>query len=115
MTPDEPEFGSKAWSDSVRVGWAQFVANAKVWDADREKLRIMTQHPRPRTTEEFMALPIGPEFGIDHRMIDGVLRRCPVMMPIVAVYHGPEDIVSCGPWVIGRYADGRWFRSRLGG
>ena len=80
---------------------------------------MTTDHPRPRTAEEILALPIGPAFGTEERLIDGVLRRCPVMVPVVAVYHGPTDIISCsddtGMWMLGRYADGRWFRQRMGG
>lgn len=77
---------------------------------------MMEDHPRPRTAEEIMALPVFG-FGMTERVIDGVTYRVPTMPAVQIVFHGPNDIVCCadetGAWMLGRYADGRWFRRRM--
>jgi hypothetical protein len=77
----------------------------------------MDDDARPRTVDEILALPIGPAFGIDERLIDGVVRLVLVVPEVVAVFHGEHDVMMCADatgttWILARYADGRWFRRR---
>jgi hypothetical protein len=92
---------------------------------------------RPRTIEQFAALPVGPEYGvqryeitdIDHKrgFIEVSGARCevcdgvrfidiPIAPEVVSFWSEPTDTLSWinkeGTWGLGRYADGRWFRER---
>lgn len=93
---------------------------------------------RPKTVEEFRALPVGPAFGQQRYEITADDRRngyamigsarydisdtsassitIPVVPEMVAFYSDPTDIVSVtdgeAAWMLGRYADGSWFRRR---
>lgn len=73
---------------------------------------------RPRTPEDMAALPIGPEFGQDERVIDGRTVRVPVMRALAASWANEDAPVGYrdadGLWVLGQYADGQWFRRRAG-
>lgn len=73
--------------------------------------------PRPRTAEAIMALPIGPAFGMREEVIEGRTIRRPIAPDVVAIFHEEHDIISVadgqGIWMLGRYADGRWFRRRV--
>jgi hypothetical protein len=73
--------------------------------------------PKPRTAEEIAALPEGGGFGMEERLIDGVLRRVPVAPDVVVIFHEQNDVISYVDqdgtgWKLGRYADGRWFKQR---
>lgn len=95
---------------------------------------------RPHTAAEMAALPIGPEFGVEEHVytdqdrqngyitvrgkrIDIDVRlskmQIPVARPVVVPPLGEEDdIVSYRDedgvhWMLGRYADGAWFRKRM--
>lgn len=75
-----------------------------------------TPPPRPRTAEEILALPIFG-WGITERVIDGTLYRVRTMPAVMCVFSEPSDIMSVtdheGTWMLGRYADGRWFRRQI--
>jgi hypothetical protein len=49
---------------------------------------------RPLTIEEMSALPIGPEFGSELRVIDGAEMLVPIARPVQPVYFGPDE--RCG-------------------
>lgn len=70
----------------------------------------------PRTIEELSALSVGPAFGTEDRLIDGVMRTCPVMEPVVAFFVDDTTPMSWtdaqGSWILGRYASGQWFKRR---
>lgn len=74
--------------------------------------------PRPKTVAEILALPEGPSFGAEDRVIDGRTVRVPIMRPIAVVPWGSDDdIVHCFDadgvaWKLGIYADGTWFKRR---
>jgi hypothetical protein len=79
----------------------------------------MAKNVRPTTGEEFDALPAGPAIGQDRVEIDGKLVTVPVMPSVVAFYSSDNEIVShCDGdgtnWTLGRYADGSWFKRRVG-
>lgn len=91
---------------------------------------------RPRTDEELRALPEGPAFsqeefevktddggtfamvdGARVKLSDGSRRYCRPVMPDVIAYHSePDDPIAWvddgGAWLLGRYADGSWFKQR---
>jgi hypothetical protein len=72
---------------------------------------------RPRTVDQFFALPEGPGFGREKRCINGFTVLVPVAPEMVAFWSEDEDVISCLDydgirWTLGRYADGSWFRHR---
>jgi hypothetical protein len=73
---------------------------------------------RPRTAAQLRALPIGPAFGMREDVVNGQLERRPIAPACVAVYSEATDPISWvdadGAWMLGRYADGSWFRQRMG-
>jgi hypothetical protein len=73
---------------------------------------------RPKTLEEFAALPVGPVYVRVKSTVDGrdVISIVPPSMK--AIFHGDKDLISyvdsdgqC--WALGRYVDGEWFRRRV--
>lgn len=77
----------------------------------------VSDKPKPRTAEEIAALPIGPAFGVEERVIDGRTVRVPVFHGSVCVYHDEKDPIGyCDSdgvlWLLRCYADGTWFRQR---
>lgn len=68
----------------------------------------------PKTPEEFDALPVGGEFG--QRTENGI--TVPVVPDVMTYYASPDTIVSRidefgGRWILGRYANGTWFKRRM--
>jgi hypothetical protein len=72
---------------------------------------------KPCTVAEIAALPEGGGFGIEERVIDGVLRRVPVAPDLAAIYHDEHDVIGYVDgdgvrWRLGQYRNGQWFRRR---
>lgn len=72
---------------------------------------------RPRSFDEFMALPVGGGFGL---RIEGRVR-IPVAPDVVAFFSEPNDLITVYDrseeedtcWTLGRYRDGTWFRREV--
>ena len=97
------------------------------------------QHQRPRTAEQFEALQVGPEYDVARYEITDADRRrgyaeisggryeivhsqiqfieIPIAPEIASFWSEQDDTISwvdvSGAWVLGRYADGRWFKKRV--
>ena len=93
---------------------------------------------RPKTTEQFFALPAGPAFGFEvHELTDedrtnrfimvrgervgvsGNVQKLsiPVVPEVMVVDYSAEEPLMWRDddglyWMLGRYRDGRWFRKR---
>lgn len=72
---------------------------------------------RPRTFEEFMALPIGGGFGV--RTENGI--SVPIPPDTVSFFSEANDLVTVWDrsgeedqcWTLGQYRDGTWFRREV--
>lgn len=73
---------------------------------------------RPQTVEDMQALPVGPAFGMKEHVIDGKLYRVPFPQPTKATWFADDEPMGytddTGNWQIGQYADGSWYRRRMG-
>lgn len=75
---------------------------------------------RPRTADEFAALPIGPEIGTREKtMPDDSKVWVPVIRSAMTFFVSHDDPMGYTDadgvfWSLGRYADGSWFRQRKG-
>ena len=72
---------------------------------------------KPRTVDEIKALPVGPEFGMMDKVIDGKNYRVPFPRPTQATWFADDELMGytdeTGSWSLGQYADGGWFRQRM--
>jgi hypothetical protein len=74
----------------------------------------MNQSGEPKTVEQFLALPVAG-FGVEERMIDGVMRRVPIAPNLVAFFCADDTVMSSvdedgRAWTLARHADGGWCR-----
>lgn len=74
---------------------------------------------RPTTVDEIKALPIGPEFGQELKIVDGRQLKVPFPRPTQATWFADGDLRGysdeTGHWQIGQYTDGGYFRRRIAG
>ena len=69
----------------------------------------------PKTADELLALPIGPAFGSEERIIDGRLRIVPIAQAMRAFVIADDmallAVDAAGDrWSVGQYADGNYYR-----
>jgi hypothetical protein len=72
---------------------------------------------RPRTMEDMVALPEGPEFGQMDIIVNGRKVVIPVAPAVMTFWSEEGDPLGYRDadhvhWSLGRYADGRWYRQR---
>jgi hypothetical protein len=72
---------------------------------------------RPRTVDEIAALPIGPAFGQVTMVVNGKTLKAPVMEPVDLFWSDDDDVLGYtdsdgAAWMLGRYANGEWFKRR---